>query len=338
MKDCKADILRYRLPLKHSLILKESCLNEREGLILCLSVADRVGYGEIAPLPSFSHESFSEAEEQLQAFCRAFNAGCFTSSFFTDLQHPDFLMDVPCALSMPAVLFGIESALWWLRQDRWFVPPAAVPLLQGSTEDILHRLGQWQGIWPKEFKLKTGRESIENDCFRINSVLNALPKSVNIRLDANQQWTLDQAIRLAASVDIRRIAYVEEPTANVDEFSQLYEKTGLHFALDETVQHPEYLPYPMPGLVAIVIKPTLVGGLERCWQLVTAGESLGVRTIFSSSYESSVGLHILEQLSTQWTPDEPPGLDTASVFVNSLTSETIIVGQPVSVNPAFVSL
>ncbi|WP_257296079.1 o-succinylbenzoate synthase [Endozoicomonas sp. YOMI1] len=335
MKDSNADILKYRLPLKQPLLLKHASLNKREGLILRLRIGDRCGYGDIAPLPGFSRESLSEAEEQLQVFCRAVNDGRPLS--LSDLENSTFLTDVLRLQPIPSVLFGIESALWWLQQDHWFVPPETGLLLQGDTGHILHRLAQWQGNWATEFKLKIGRDSIEDDCVRINTVLQALPKSVNIKLDANQQWTLDQAIRIAASIDVKRVAYVEEPTANVAEFSQLYEKTGLRFALDETVQNPEYLLQPMHGLAAVVIKPTLVGGLARCWQLVTTGRSLGVRTVFSSSYESSIGLHIVEQLSAQWTPGELPGLDTLSAFIDSLTSERIIAGQPLAINPAFVS-
>ncbi|MGO0307709.1 o-succinylbenzoate synthase [Endozoicomonas acroporae] len=331
MKDCKADILRYRLPLKQPLWLKHTRLNKREGLILRLRIGDRWGYGDIAPLPGFSRESLADAEEQLQAFCRAVNDG-------RPLSLNSALTDVLRLQPVPSVLFGIESALWWLQQDHWFDPPETGPLLLGSTEDILRRLALWQGNWPTEFKLKIGRDSIEDDCVRINQVLQALPTSVSIKLDANQHWTLDQAIRVAASIDVERVAYIEEPTADVAEFSQLYQQTGLRFALDETVQHPKYHLHPMQGLAAIVIKPTLVGGLAHCRQLVTTGRSVGVRTVFSSSYESSIGLHILEQLSAQWTPEERPGLDTLSAFTDSLTSARITAGQPVAINPAFFSV
>lgn len=338
MKECKADILRYRLPLKHPLLLKQFSLNEREGLILRLNEGGRFGYGEIAPLPGFSCESLFAAEKQLQEFCLAVNDGRFQPFPTDDSINRAAYQAVFTSLPMPSVSFGIESALWWLRQDDWLFPPVTAPLLQGATGHILLRLEQWQGSWPKEFKLKIGRDSIEKDCVRINKVLEALPESVSIKLDANQQWTLDQALRVARSIDVNRIAFVEEPTASVDDFSELYEKTGLHFALDETVQQPGYLLQPMHGLAAIVIKPSLVGGLCRCQQLVTAARARGIRVIFSSSYESSIGLHILEQLSAQWTPEELPGLDTSSAFVDRLVCEDIIAGHPVSINPAFVSL
>ncbi len=338
MKEYKADILRYRLSLKHPLLLKQFNLNEREGLILRLNSGGRFGYGEIAPLPGFSRESLCEAEKQLQAFCRAVNDGYFEPFLIDAPDSRVLLKEVLESLSMPSVLFGIESALWWLRQDGWLSPPVTAPLLQGDTGQILLRLEQWQGNWPKEFKLKIGRDSIEEDCVRINNVLEALPDSISIKLDANQQWTLDQAFRVARSIDVNRIAFVEEPTASVVEFSELYEKTGLHFALDETVQQPGYRLQPMHGLAAIVIKPTLVGGLCRCQQLVTAARAQNIRVIFSSSYESSIGLHILEQLSAQWTPEELPGLDTSSAFIDRLVCEDIIAGHPVSISPAFSSL
>ncbi|KEI71142.1 o-succinylbenzoate synthase [Endozoicomonas elysicola] len=338
MKECKADILRYRLPLKRPLHLKQFNLNEREGLILRLNLGGRFGYGEIAPLPGFSCESLFEAETQLQEFCRAVNDGHFKPFPTDDSERRASYETVFASLPVPSVLFGIESALWWLRQGGWLSPPVMAPLLQGATEHILLRLEQWQGSWPKEFKLKIGRDSIEEDCVRINKVLEALPESVSIKLDANQQWTLGQALSVARSIDVNRIAFVEEPTASVGDFSELYEKTGLHFALDETVQQPGYLLQTMHGLAAIVIKPMLVGGLCRCQQLVTAARAQGIRVIFSSSYESSIGLHILEQLSAQWTPEELPGLDTSSAFVNRLACEDIIAGHPVSINPAFVSL
>lgn len=334
-KKCQADILRYRLPLKHPISLKQHRLNEREGLILQLRVqlrtGVRFGYGEIAPLPYFSRESLEEAEIQLQSFCQTINDGHFDILSDDQSAKDDFLNP----FSIPAVSFGIESALWWLRQDSWVSSQVTAPLLQGPIEQIILRLQRWQEAWPKEFKLKTGRDSLEEDSSRIQSVLQALPEWVNIKLDANQYWSLEQATWLAGSIDVRRIAYVEEPTAHVDDFTRLFDTTGLSFALDETVQLPGFQLRSMSGLAAIVIKPTLVGGLTRCQQLVNAARAKGVRAVFSSSYESPIGLHILKQLSAQWTPEELPGLDTAFAFTHSLVLEEIVAGSTISINPMF---
>ena len=325
MNQCQADIVRYRLPLRQPLTLKQFTLHERQGLILRLRCAERYGYGEVAPLPGFSRESLDQAEAQLKAFCRAVNNG--------QLQLDNKLAP---AASLPSVAFGIESALWWLRQDSWVAAPAMAPLLNGTRADILHRLNNWQETWPAEFKLKTGRSTLESDCVTLEKILQIVPESVRIRLDANQQWSFAEAVKLGSVVDVTRVAYVEEPTAHSGEFPRLFEQTGLPFALDETVQQPDYQFDPVPGLAAIVIKPTLVGGLARCQQLVMAAKVAGIRAVFSSAYESSIGLHILEQLSAQWTPGELPGLDTATAFVDTLVEQAIVANRPITMTSAFI--
>lgn len=306
-------------------MFRQNTLRERQGLILQLHCSGRYGYGEVAPLPGFSSESLDQAERQLQVFCHAVNSGQLAGK--VSLEGWSLL---------PSVAFGIESALWWIQQHSWQVAPAVAPLLNGPRTEILLRLEHWQRTWPDEFKLKTGRSTLADDCDTLNQILDIVPESVRIKLDANGQWSFAQAVRLADAVDVTRVAYVEEPTGYSSEFSLLYQQTGLPFALDETVQQPGYQFEPMHGLAAIVIKPTLVGGLGRCQQLVSAAHAVGIRAVFSSSYESSIGLHILEQLSAQWTPGELPGLDTATAFVEALVDETIVAGQSINLKPAFI--
>ena len=325
MDRCRADIFSYRLPLRQPLTLKQFTLHERQGLILRLRCAERYGYGEIAPLPGFSRESLAQAEAQLMTFCRAVNSGQFQLD-----------RELAPAASLPSVAFGIESALWWMQQDSWVAAPPMAPWLNGTRADILHRLKNWQVAWPGEFKLKTGRSTLESDCVTLEKVLQIVPESVRIRLDANQQWSFAEAVKLGTVIDVTRVAYVEEPTDHSTEFPQLFRQTGLHFALDESVQQADYQFDPVPGLAAIVIKPTLVGGLARCQQLVMAAKTAGIRAVFSSSYESSIGLHILEQLSAQWTPGELAGLDTASAFVDPLIDEAIVANHPITMTPAFI--
>ncbi len=316
--NCKAEVLRYRLPLKKP--LRSNGL--REGLILQLACAGRFGYGDIAPLPGFSIESLEQAQEQLVLFCRALNCGRITIKENYQLIADEALIHP----LLPCVAFGIESALWWLQQRQWLKPPTTAPLLQGATRVILERLRHFHGPWPNEFKLKIGCDALAQDIDRINAVLRVLPEQILIKLDANRQWTLDQALQVASVINRRRISYIEEPTAHLQEFSELFAKTGIRFALDESIQRPDYQFKLMPGLAAIIIKPTLVGGLERCRQLVIAARDAQVRAIFSSSYESAIGLKVLQQLSAQWTPEELPGLDTARAFKQSLIDGELVGG------------
>lgn len=57
-----------------------------------------------------------------------------------------------------------------------------------------------------------------------------------------------------------------------------------------------------PGVAAIVIKPTLVGSLARCQQLVQQAHQAGLVAVISSSIESSLGLTQLARLAAWLTP------------------------------------
>lgn len=311
----QARLFQYRSPLNYPLPLKGSEQWVREGIIVELRSGDCFGYGEAAPLADFSQESLSGAYEQLQQLCGSVES-------MTGFDRSRY---------SPSVVFAVESAIWSLQQPRWLAAPVCAPLLQGKTQDILSRLTQWKIPWPAEFKLKIGRGSIDQDINRIHSVLEILPRETRLRLDANQRWTIEEAIRVGRQLPSERIAYIEEPTSNSEQFPLFYQETGVFYALDETVQDRRYTFRPHKGLAALILKPTLVGGVDRCKCLIEAARCAGIRAVFSSSFESSVGIHVLQQLSAQLTPDELPGLDTLSAFQKPLVLNYPQPGQKIDV-------
>ncbi len=315
----QARIYHYRLPLSRSLPLKGTILHHRQGCILELTSGGRTVYGEAAPLPDFSQESLSDVEQQLDRLC----CHLLRSEKISETLYP-------------SVEFALSSALWMLDQYNWKPVNNSVPLLYGDTADILLRLQQWRSDWPAEFKLKIGNASEEADIARINEVLTCLPESVKLRLDANQRWNLQQALNVCSQINPQRIAYIEEPTANPDDFTVIHNTTGVFFALDETLQHPEYVYNSMDGLAALVIKPSLVGGVKRCESLIQAAKFNQVRAVFSSTFESQLGILMLQQLSAHWVPDELPGLDTLSVMSGSLVDMIPQPGQPWSFKPEYL--
>jgi isochorismate synthase/2-succinyl-5-enolpyruvyl-6-hydroxy-3-cyclohexene-1-carboxylate synthase/2-succinyl-6-hydroxy-2,4-cyclohexadiene-1-carboxylate synthase/O-succinylbenzoate synthase len=126
------------------------------------------------------------------------------------------------------------------------------------------------------------------------------------------------------------LAYVEEPTQDPRDMSTFYAETGIAVAVDESLdeglvgpQHVVLNPAAAEaglnpddsssssssssrerldlsdssGLVAVVIKPAVVGGFERAWGLAHWAQQEGLRVVISSSFESSVGLAALVQLA-----------------------------------------
>ena len=60
---------------------------------------------------------------------------------------------------------------------------------------------------------------------------------------------------------------------------------------------------------AVVLKPTLLGGLSRALDLAEGAKAMGMKAVISSSYESGVGTGALVALAAM-VGEEPAGLDT----------------------------
>ncbi|WP_422133050.1 o-succinylbenzoate synthase [Endozoicomonas sp. ALD040] len=304
------NLYRYRQPLSKPLSLKTMTLTIREGLILeMVDQNGQVHYGEASPLPGFSRETVFEAQEQLKEAAEYYcSRGVIDQS-----------------LLYPSVAFAIESIQFSLGKEHWSQERVSEsPLLMGADALTLKRLDDWSGNWPDEFKLKVGRNSIGQDVDAVNQILDRIPDDVKLRLDANQRWSFDEALEFAGQVPASRVSYIEEPTQYYEEFPQLFRKTGVGYALDETLQESA-LGTMLPemnrlraedGLRAVVLKPTLVGGVSRCLTLADWAREKKARVVFSSSFESTLGLSLIEQLSLQCDPMESPGLDTLSAFQN----------------------
>jgi O-succinylbenzoate synthase len=72
------------------------------------------------------------------------------------------------------------------------------------------------------------------------------------------------------------------------------------------------------GAKAVIIKPTLIGSIDRCIELIEKAKSLGIKAVISSSIESSFGLTQLARIAKWQLPDEVPGLDTVGLFAQQL--------------------
>ena len=60
----QAKLFRYQLPMDSGVIVRSQHLTTREGWIVQLTDGEQSGWGEIAPLPSFSEEDATQAGEQ----------------------------------------------------------------------------------------------------------------------------------------------------------------------------------------------------------------------------------------------------------------------------------
>ncbi|WP_318443340.1 o-succinylbenzoate synthase [Photobacterium leiognathi] len=292
-------LYQYQLPMDSGVILRDQRLVTRQGLIVELKQGERVGLGEIAPLPEFSHETLEQAQAQAEQLLA--------------LWQQEQALDLETAF--PSVAFGISCALAELDGA---LPQAAnytvAPLCSGDPDDLIVRLNQTNG--DKVAKIKVGMYEAVRDGIVANMFIEAIP-DIQLRLDANRKWTPIKAQQFAKYVKPEHrqgIAFLEEPCTTPEDSLNFAEQTGINIAWDETVREPGFEVKAQPGVVAIIIKPTLTGSLTRCIELVKRAHAAGLTAVISSSLESSFGLNQLARLAQWQTPNVIPGLDTMQLF------------------------
>ncbi|WP_318484263.1 o-succinylbenzoate synthase [Photobacterium leiognathi] len=292
-------LYQYQLPMDSGVILRDQRLVTRQGLIVELKQGERVGLGEIAPLLEFSHETLEQAQAQAEQLLA--------------LWQQEQALDLETAF--PSVAFGISCALAELDGE---LPQAAnyavAPLCSGDPDDLIVRLNQTNG--DKVAKIKVGMYEAVRDGIVANMFIEAIP-DIQLRLDANRKWTPIKAQQFAKYVKPEHrqgIAFLEEPCTTPEDSLNFAEQTGINIAWDETVREPGFEVKAQPGVVAIIIKPTLTGSLTRCIELVKQAHAAGLTAVISSSLESSFGLNQLARLAQWQTPNVIPGLDTMQLF------------------------
>ena len=157
----------------------------------------------------------------------------------------------------------------------------------------------------------------------MTAVRHALRPDQSLRLDANQAWSLGDAVRFGRGCRGIDIAYIEEPVADPNECESFFEQTGLPYAFDETVIEKR-IPNS-PNLAALVVKPTLIGGVQKIKSL----RRFGVPLVFSSAFESHVGLGAIARLGSEISPGMPMGLETHRWLLNKFLERSVVFGEGV---------
>ena len=331
MKIVRADCYAYALPLRPPLSLGEDSVTEREGGLLRLETADgRVGWGDAAPLPGFSSETRADALSALAESVRSLPG---TTVAVEGGGLPERTVAPP---RPPSAQFAVEGALVELggRGDGRALGEecrtrvslnALVPADQDDLRATGRRLRE-EGF--PAVKLKVGRRSVDRDAARTRTLAAAIGPNVALRLDANRAWSVAEAVAFADAVADVPLAYIEEPLAEPERLGAFTARTGVPVALDETTRErsPDEMPTQAP-VTAVVLKPTLLGGIAASRRWVEWARSIGATPVVSSSYESGVGTRLLVRLAAAWSA-APAGLSAHTRLADDILRPRLALDGP----------
>jgi O-succinylbenzoate synthase len=313
---------RFELPLTEPLVLKGQTLHHREGLLLKLEGEDgAAGWGETSPLPGFSPETLPDAARGLGELAasvvgREVDDGWIGAggTLARTLDRAD---------PAPSVRFGFELAVHnFYAVARGTVPEVifggfedVVPvnaLLAGPAATAREEARRVREAGYEALKLKVGGRPVGEDIALVRAVAEALGGDVALRLDANRAWSFEEALEFARGIEGVRVEYLEEPLADPAGLEGFARACGVPVALDESLvgMAPDSL--GEHGYAsAVVMKPSLLGGLSRVLRLAGRAEGLGIRPVVSSAYETGVGTAALVALAAGLGGGaQPAGLDT----------------------------
>ena len=287
---------RFKIPFTKPIALKGREYANREGILL-----EQDGqWAEASPLPGFS----SETIEEVIAALRGEQA-------------------VPASLQ-----FALQSL------EEPITEPIKVPwngLLLGDREQVLANVETCVQSGCRAAKLKVGRQDLEVEIGRVKEVRKRLPAQVRLRLDANQAWSLDEAVMFFQATNGLDLEYVEEPLQDARLLEELFSQTGAKYALDETLLgaklSDESCLDPWPNAAALICKPTILGGRKSVEGLAGSGKPI----VFSSAFESGIGVVRIAQLAAEFSPQLAAGLDTLDWL-----SEDLLLDSPQKQNEMFV--
>ncbi|NET37265.1 MAG: o-succinylbenzoate synthase [Cyanothece sp. SIO1E1] len=279
----------YRRQFKRPVKTSHGTWQVRSGIILrCLDEAGQIGFGEIAPLSWFGSETY----EQALAWCQQWPKVVTADEIFT---IPDRL---------PACQFGFESAWancsWSKNKAAGSMQPTAYCGLLTTGAAALQN---WPSLWQAGYhhlKWKIGIAPMADELCWLNQLVESLPPSAKLRLDANGGLNLLEAQKWLEVCDQIGIEFLEQPLPpeQLDAMLALEQHYQTPLALDESVATLNQLKncYEKGWRGIFVVKAAIAGSPT---QLRTFTRVHPVQLVFSSVFETSIGRTAALQLAAE---------------------------------------
>ncbi len=277
--------------------------HERTALIIGVR-GDRgeTGLGEAAPLPGVSIDELADAAAAVEALAARAPFAIETPAHATGIADR--------VTTAPAARFALETAMLSAIAQHARTSIAALwsPLPLGELTvavvvDDEREAARAVARGARCLKIKADTPEL------VRRIARAAPHA-RLRVDANRRWPRADVWDYLASLADLAIDFVEEPCADAIEL--LGERLPCRIALDETLATIDRAALDRalasPDLAALVIKPTIVGGFARSFDLAALAHAHGVAPITSHTLEGPIAFAACTELARAIACDLPVGL------------------------------
>lgn len=288
--------------LKEPLLTARGAIYKRRGFLAAIEHEGRRFVSEILLLPEFGTEHFEHAERVL---------------------NDETLM----LATAPATVYGLDC-LRYAAENRLSEPitvPVSKLIGSGTLDKILNEVAHNVVAGYSTFKLKVGFRELAEDLAIIRSLFLTWP-DLRLRLDANLNWNADAVRTLAQQSYAPSIEWVEDPfRGTMEEWRLMQSQTGIPLASDEAFSEQQMLDrIDALGFRAAIIKPSRLGALGERERIFIALRERGVQIVFSSMFDSSVGIAFLAHLAHEWSDrDIAQGIGTLELLASDTLTTSL---------------
>lgn len=328
----------YRVPFNDPFVAADVNAAHRHGWLVRLEAEGGLtGYGDASPVGAGSPEAVATLAAALHS----------AAPRLLDLRADDTEIlgaaNAALAGSPAPIRFAVETALCDLS-GRLRGCPAAT-MLGGGPERIPvnallfapdpqvigseARRAVAQGF--NTLKLKVGALPIDTDLARVAAARQAAGPGAAIRIDANQAWSVPDAIAAITRLAPYGLEYVEQPVAASDlsGLAAVRRSVPCPIAADEAIASADDArrAVEMEAADILVVKPSRTGLLEASAILAFA-RGAARPAVLTSSLESGVGIAAtLHLASAHRLTRHPCGLATGALLESALISPPLAASR-----------
>ena len=327
---CSVEIEPFTVRLQPPLETARGTLRERKGFLVTVDYQETTGVGEATPLAGWteSYEECRDALGQAERVASELDWGVALAK----LDAPAARHGLSLALA-DALARARERPLYqYLGEDAdedtivTDVPVNATIGTHETPEETVSKARETVEAGYECLKLKVGTRRLEEDIERVRAVRNAVGDEVQLRVDVNGAWTVEQAkqgIEWLAALDVW---YVEQPLATADlEATASLRGRGIDIALDESLAaHDVTTIIETDAADVLVLKPMVVGGPDIAATAAQQCREAGIEPVVSTTFDAVVartaavhvaasipnvlpcGLAPGERMATDIAPDPAP--------------------------------
>ena len=314
MKIKKIESHPYELKFKKPFITAKGSYKYRNGFIIKVFSNSYTGLGEVSPLNGFNKESLQECYYALEAINQSIKD---INSIEKNELFELFRLH---ALSMPSLLFGLETAIFDILSQEAEIPMNRY--LNNKSKDYIELNGIY-GCHGKDdgfniIKIKLGYNNIYDDIETLEKLTKIYGKKNKFRIDVNGKLDLVKAIRFCKSMEDFNIDYIEQPLPanDLEDLSELRLHTKIKIAIDESLTDVKSAHKLVKNQSAdiFVIKPMVIGSYSDINEIIKIATNENIGCVITNMLDSAINRMACIHIALSHNINHPCGISGDNLF------------------------